>query len=86
MSLFSDIASLGGKLVSEVLTIDDLVAGQGVVGQSVSNLTQVGRWGAGSVLVSSNLAARMSQSPIPTPYADEKSRAPAVPTLTSGAG
>lgn len=61
MSLFSDIADVGGKLAASFLTLDDLVAGQGLVGGSLSQITHAGRLGAGSVLASSNLAARTFQ-------------------------
>ncbi|MEM7354575.1 MAG: hypothetical protein AAF657_27450 [Acidobacteriota bacterium] len=86
MSLLSDLASLGGKVVSEVLTIDDLVAGQGVLGQGVSNLTQVGRWGAGSVLVSSNLAARTFQLGVQTGAKTAGFAAAAAEGVVPGAG
>lgn len=61
MSWISDIADVGGKLVGNFLSLDDLVAGQGVVGGGLAQLAQAGRLGAGSVLVSSNLAARTFQ-------------------------
>lgn len=86
MSLLSDIANVGGKLAASFLTLDDLVAGQGVVGGTLSQITQAGRVGAGSVLASSNLAARTFQLGVQAGAKTAKLTAEALEGVVPGAG
>ena len=55
MGLIQDV---GGKLVQSFLSMDDLVLGQGLVSEGLSQLMLSGRSVAGSVVVGSNVAAR----------------------------
>jgi hypothetical protein len=86
MSLFSDIADVGGKLASSFLTLDDLVAGQGVVGGGLAQIRQAGRLGAGSVLASSNLAARTFQLGVQAGAKTARLTAEAFEGVVPGAG
>ncbi len=52
------IRDVGGKLVQSFLSLDDLILGQGLVGEGVSQLSLTGKTAAGSLVVGSNLAAR----------------------------
>ncbi|MCP4654649.1 MAG: hypothetical protein GY856_04425 [bacterium] len=80
------IQDVGGKLAQSFLTLDDLVFGQELFSESLSQLGLTGRSAVGSVVVGSNVAARGFQIGVQAGAKTAKVTAAAFEGLVPGAG
>ncbi|MEM7352410.1 MAG: hypothetical protein AAF657_16530 [Acidobacteriota bacterium] len=83
MGLIQDV---GGKLVQSFLSLDDLVLGQGLFSEGLSQFKLSGRSVASSVAVGSNLAARTVHAGIQVGAKTAKATAGALEGFVPGAG
>ena len=82
MGLFQDV---GGKLVQSFLSMDDLVLGQGLIAEGLSQIGLSGRSVVGSVAVTSNVAARTVHAGIQVGAKTAKATATALQGFVPGA-
>ncbi|MCP3963339.1 MAG: hypothetical protein GY719_36335 [bacterium] len=83
MGLIQDV---GGKLVQSFLSLDDLVLGQGLLSEGMSQLGLSGRSVAGTLVVSSNVAARTLHAGVQVGAKTAKMTAEALEGFVPGAG